>query len=270
MKGKFQEKYGPWALVTGGTSGIGAEFCKQLAEKGLNLVLVARKKEGLEAKQKLLQGEYGIEVKTIQADLSVSTAYERVINDVRDLEIGLFIPAAGVENHGDITKIDLDKELALIQLNVTSVFALSHYFARTMSKRGKGGILMISSIIGHMPNPYLSNYAGSLAYKYNFGASLHWELKKKGVDVTVLCPGFTATPMMDNMSDLDFSKAPVKPMDPSDVVQCGLKALGRTPVAIPGFKNKFMVFMGKRVVSFSKAISMGGKMMETAMGIGKN
>jgi uncharacterized protein len=266
MNNSFLEKYGPWALVTGGTSGIGAEFANQIAEHGVNLILVARTEKSLAAKAEELAKNHSIEVKTIQADLSAPEGPQQVIEQTKGLEIGLWIPCAGIENHGLMTDLDLNKELALLQLNVTSTFALTHHFAGQMVERGKGGILFVASMIGHMPNPYFSNYAGSKAYVLNFGTSLHWEMKKKGVDVTVLSPGYTVTPMTKGLdATFDMSKMPMTPMNPDKVAKVGLEGLGKKPLVIPGKKNKMMVFMTKHFAGVSTGISMGGKMMEKAM-----
>ncbi|PCH99892.1 MAG: hypothetical protein COB81_09905 [Flavobacteriaceae bacterium] len=260
----FKEKYGAWALITGGTSGIGAEIATQVAAKGLNIILVARRLNLLEESAKKLEDAHGVLVKIVQADLSKQEDITKVIAASNHLEIGLFVPCAAVETHGVTTNIPLEKELALIQLNITSVFTLTHYFAGRMVERGCGGVLLVSSIIGHMPNPYLSNYAGSKAYILNFGTSLHWEMKKKGVDVTVLSPGPTETPMMEN-SDIDMSKTPMTFQSPALVATYGIEALGKKAVVIPGFKNNMMVFMASRLVSTSTAIKMGGEMMEKVL-----
>lgn len=260
----FKEKYGAWALITGGTSGIGEQIANQVAAKGLNIILVARRLNLLEEKAKEIEQVHGVLVKIVQADLSKQEDITKVIEASSHLEVGLFVPCAGVETHGVTTKIPLEKELALIQLNITSVFVLTHFFAGKMVERGSGGVLLVSSIIGHMPNPYLSNYAGSKAYILNFGSSLHWEMKKKGVDVTVLSPGPTETPMMEN-TDIDMSKSPMTYQKPAIVATYGIEALGKKPVVIPGFKNNMMVFMASRVVSTSSAIKMGGEMMEKVL-----
>lgn len=260
----FKEKYGEWALITGGTSGIGEAIANQIAEKGINIVLIARRENLLKTKSEEISKKYGVEVKTIQADLSKQEEVSKIIEGTNGLEVGLFVPSAGVETHGVTTNIELKHELALIQLNITSVYTLTHHFAGEMVKRGKGGILLVSSMIGHMPNPYLANYAGSKAYILNFGTSLHWEMKKKGVDVTVLSPGATETPMMDN-TDIDLSKTPMSALSPDVVAKYGLDALGKKPVVIPGFKNNMMVFMATRFFSVKTAIKMGGKMMEKAL-----
>ncbi|MCP4295331.1 MAG: SDR family NAD(P)-dependent oxidoreductase [Proteobacteria bacterium] len=262
----LKEKYGPWALVTGGTSGIGSSLCKLIAEQGVNIVLVARRAELLETKSEELKKKYGIEVKTIGADLSKKEEVAKVKNGTKDMEIGLLIPCAGIENHGLMTDINLESDLGMLQLNVMSTFELVHHFAGKMVPRKQGGILLVSSMIGHMPNPYFSNYAASKAYVLNFGASLHWEMKQRGIDVTVLSPGYTLTPMTDILNDeMDVSKLPMPPMSPEYTAKVGLEGLGKTAVVIPGKKNKFMVFMATRVASLASSISMGGKMMEKVM-----
>lgn len=260
----FKEKYGAWALITGGTSGIGEAIANQVAAKGLNIILVARRLHLLEEKAKEIEDTHGVLVKIVQADLSKHDDISKVIQASTHLEVGLFVPCAAVETHGLTTKIPLEKELALIQLNITSVFVLTHHFAGKMVNRGTGGVLLVSSIIGHMPNPYLSNYAGSKAYILNFGSSLHWEMKKRGVDITVLSPGPTETPMMDN-TNIDMNKMPMAFQKPELVANYGVEALGKKAVVIPGFKNNMMVFMASRVVSTSSAIKMGGEMMEKVL-----
>jgi len=187
----IKSKYGAYALVTRGTLGIGAEFTKQLAKKGLNIILVARRQNLLDDKAVELRNEYGVDIQTIQVDLTKKEGIQKVIDGTSELEVGLFIPCAAIENHGMITKLSIEKELALIQLNITTTYALTHHFANKMVKRNKGGILFVSSMIGHMPNPYFSNYAASKAYILNLGTSLNGELKKYNIDVSVLSPGPT-------------------------------------------------------------------------------
>lgn len=265
MVKNFLELYGKWALVIGGTSGIGEALTKQIAQKGMNLIIVARRNDVLIEKAEDIQKKYGVEVKTIQADLSAPNDYEKVIEGTKQVEVGLFIPAAGIENNGRMTNIDLQRELALLQLNVISTFILTRHFAREMESRGRGGILLIASLSAHMPNPYFANYAGSKSYILNLGNSLHWEMKKKGVNVTVLSPGLTATPMVAD-NGVDFSKTPMTPMSPDKVAEFALEGLvSKKPLVIPGRKNKMMAFMVKHFMSVSSSIAMGGKMIEKAI-----
>jgi len=123
---------------------------------------------------------------------------------------------------------------------------------------------LVASLIGHMPNPYFSNYAGSKACVVNFGTSLHWEMKKKGVDVTVLSPGVTDTPMSKS-EDIDWSKAPFSIMSPKETAEYGLKRLGKEAFVVPGLKNRIMMFMTTRLFPLNKAIKNGGIITEKVM-----
>ena len=262
----FKDKYGEWGVVTGGTSGIGYALVNLMAERGLNIVLVARRENLLAEKAEQIRQKYKVEVKTIQADLTKSEDVAKVTDGTDGLEVGLAIPCAGIENHGVFTDIDPAKELAMLQLNIVATYQLTRHFAESMVARKRGGIMLVASLIGHMPNPYFSNYAGSKAYIINLGTSLHWEMKQRGVDVTVLSPGFTDTPMTAVLNDdFDISKLPMTPMSPEETAALGLAGLGKSPLVIPGKKNKMMAFMATRLFSTAAAISSGGKMMEKVM-----
>ncbi len=265
----FKKKYGSYALITGGTSGIGEEIAKIVASKGLNIVLVARRQNLLDEKSAELIKKYGIEVKTISADLTLKEDLEKVLKETASLEIGLLIPNAAIENHGFMMDISLEKELAAIQMDITSVFVMTHHYGKKMADRGRGGILLVSSMIGHMPNPYFANYAAIKAYIANLGFSLNYELNKKGVDVTVLSPGPTDTPMLQGAGDgMDISKMPMAIQKPDYVAQLAIHGLGKKAHIIPGFKNTMMVKMSK-IMPLSKAINSGGQMMDKVMNTGK-
>lgn len=261
MTNNFKEKYGKWALITGATSGIGAELTSQIAAKGLNVILVARKEKELKEQAESLQKRYGVETKTISADLSTAEGVNKVKN--QEDEIGLLVLAAGLEVNGAFEKNSLEKELKVIQLNVTSTFELTHHFSKKMVEMKRGGVLMISSLSGHMPNPYFSNYAGTKAYVLNLGASLYGELKPKGVDVSILSPGLTNTPMVSN-NGMDWSKTPMQAMDPSIVAEVGLDGLGKRLLSVPGGKNKMMAWMSKHL-PLTMQTKMNEKMVRKAI-----
>lgn len=244
MANNFKQKYGDWAVVTGATSGIGAELADQIASRGVNVVLVARKAAELERYGKELETKHNIKTKIISADLATGEGIEAVKQV--DEEIGLLAIAAGLEVNGAFEKTPLDKEVKVIQLNVVATFHLAHHFSRAMVKRSRGGILFISSLSGHMPNAYFANYAATKSYVLNLGASLYGELRLKGVDVTVLSPGLTNTPMVvDN--GMDWSKTPMKPMDPAVVAKAALDGMGKRVVTIPGIRNKLMAWVIKHI-----------------------
>ncbi len=258
-------KYGPWAVVTGASAGIGEEFARQLAEEGLNLVLIARREERLHELAEELKAKNGILTRVVAIDLVDAGSLDAIDAATNDIEVGLLINNAGVENHGAFIGQDLLAETKLLQLNVVAPMQLAHHFARKMKQRHRGGILFVSSTGGYGAWPYVANYAASKAYVLTLGESLHYELAKHGVDVTVLSPGLTKTAMADGIgADVDFAKFPLKTMQPVAVVKTGLKALGRKPSVIPGVWNKVLGFASKRLLSRRGVMNMFGRLMDKA------
>ncbi len=241
----FKEKYGDYALVTGASSGIGREFAFQLASKGLNLVLVARRKNILEKLATQLNAKYAINVKVIAIDLLHSDALEVIKKATDSLSLGLAVLNAGMETHGNFTSNNLNKEKAVLRLNTELPMELAHALASKMQSRNRGGIIFVSSTFGHQAVPYFANYSASKAYILSLGQALNYELKKSGIDVMVLSPGLTKTEMVESMSDIDFSKIPITEMEVMPVVKKALRGLGNKQIVIPGKRNVFMDIMGK-------------------------
>lgn len=259
----YKEKYGDYALITGGSSGIGKAIANELASKGLNLILVARRPEELEQAAQEIRGKHAVDVQCISADLMSSEGMQALKDGAAKYQVGLLVPAAGLEVNGAFEKNNLEKELRVIHLNVSVTMELAHHFVQKMVPRKKGGILLIASLSGHMPNPYFANYAGTKAYVLNFGASLYAELQSKGIDVTVLSPGLTNTPMISD-NGIDWSKTPMQASSPEFVAQTAVNALGKKLIAIPGFKNKMMGVMAKHT-PYQMASQMGKKMIDKAI-----
>ncbi|MEH6344801.1 MAG: SDR family NAD(P)-dependent oxidoreductase [Bermanella sp.] len=266
----FKQQYGQWAVVIGGTSGIGESLSDLIAQQGINIILVARQKSVLVSKANDLSHRFSVEVKTIQADLSDANDITKVIEQTQELDVGLFIPCAGLETHGALIDIPLEEELRLLQLNVISTLSLTRHFSQLFSNKGKGGILLVSSMSGHAPSPYTANYSGSKAYVLQLGLSLHWEMKQKGVDVTVLSPGFTTTPMTKAFDELrEGAENPFPVLTPNQVANEALNALGKQPLIIPGRKNRFMISIMRRVLTTVKGINLAGKMVEKVYGFNR-
>ncbi|TKF49084.1 SDR family NAD(P)-dependent oxidoreductase, partial [Vibrio sp. F13] len=198
---------------------------------------------------------------THSADLSTSEGVEKVKQI--DKSIGLLVLAAGIEVNGSFAKSSLEQELKMIQLNVSSVLQLTHHFTPTMIERKRGGILMVSSLSGHMVSPYFSNYAGTKAYVLQLGASLHGELKPKGIDVTVLSPGLTTTPMTAD-NGVDWSKLPMVAKDPAEVAEIAINGLGRKAVVVPGKRNRMTAILSG-IIPHQKQAIMGESMIGKAM-----
>lgn len=260
----FNEKYGKYALVTGASSGIGKALAIEVAKKGLNVVLVARGIAELEATKKEITAKYKVDVQTVSADLGNPESIEALIAATNQFEIGLFIPTAGMETNGLFTKISLERELAVIQINVVSTLQLTHHFTKKMIERKRGGVLLVSSLSGHMPNPYFANYAGAKAYILNFGLSLYAELRGKNIDVSILSPGLTNTPMAKN-TGMQWDKTPMKPMEASEVAAIAISKLGKVVSIVPGGRNKMMAFMAKFMTPFAMGSRVNEKMMRKAM-----
>lgn len=267
MRRDFQSRYGPWALVTGASSGIGKEFAVQLAERGMNLVLVARRKPLLEAIAQSLRETKGIQAKTVDADLSLPAATERIADATKGLEIGLLVSNAGVELHGPFLDQDPVLGTGLVQLHAVTPTRLAHYYGGLMRQRRRGGIIFVSSTTGCGGTPYLATYSATKAYLLIFGESLHYELKKHNIDVTVLLPGITRTAMTENAarSGVDFSRIPLPWMEVAPVVTAGLDALGKDSFVIPGAINKLVVLVARRLLPRKRGVNAYGRMLEKAI-----
>ncbi len=264
---QFKQKYGPWALVTGATTGIGKAISEQLAQVGLNLVAVARNESNLANLKHDLELRYGVQVKTIPADLSKADASERIAEKTADLDVGLLVANAGIENNGRFINNDANDENHLIALNVLSPMQLSHIFGNRFVERGKGGILLLSSLFAYQGVPLVANYSASKAYILSLGEALNEELKPLGVDVTVLSPGVTKTPMTENMP-VDFNKMPVTSHSADVVARTGLNALGKKATVVPGLLNKVYAWEN-RFIPRSWPVKLFGFLIKRASTGGK-
>lgn len=258
----FNEKYGPWALVTGATSGIGYAISTQLAKQGLNVIAVARTEKSLDALKSTLESEYDVSVETIVQDLSEPDSSQRVNNKTAHLDVGLLVASAGVDNAGLFIDRSQDTETHLLKLNVISPMQLSNVFSKRFAQRGRGGILLISSVFGYQGVPQFANYSASKAYILGFGEALNVELKALGIDVTVLSPGLTQTPMSENMP-VDFSKMPLTSSTPEFVANVGLKALGVKATVVPGLINKIYAWEN-RLIPRSWPVKLFGFLIKRA------
>lgn len=263
----YKARCGGWALVTGGTSGIGAQIVRQLAAGGLDIVTVARSGATLESAAEAVRKEFGVQVRTIVADLTAPDGVSTVIEGVRDLDIGVLVPCAAIETSGYFVDTSLEQHLALIQMDVVAPMALVHHFAGKMVTRGRGAVLLVSSLSGWMAQPYMAHYGAAKAYVLGLGDALYHEMKGTGVDVSVLSPGPTETPMLA-ATGIDFGSMGMAVMTPAAVAAHGLATLGRAPDAIPGVRNRMMVFMMTRLMPRGWVGALFRKMMGKALKIG--
>ena len=252
----FQEKYGPWALITGASSGIGAEFAKQLAERGLNLVLLARRKERLERLAGQLANRHTVQVETIVADLSRPDFMSLVYPVIQTREIGLLVNNAGFGIGGNFLEHDLQREIALLDVNCRAPLILAHEIGRQMTERRRGGIIFVSSVSAYMATPFEASYAASKAFELFLAESLWYELKQQGVDVLAHCPGSTVTEFHEVAGTREFAAMPVEP-----VVALALKKLGKKQSVITGWHNRLLVSLTK-IIPHRIMTVFAGKVMD--------
>jgi len=233
-----------WVLITGASSGFGEEFARQYAEQGHSLVLVARRLDRLETLAHTLRREHGTEVVVEPVDLSDIAAISRLHARLRDrgIAIDILINNAGHGLQGAFADTPLAGALAMVQLDIASMTAVTHVFARDMRERRRGKILLVASMLAYQGIENFAVYAAAKAYVLRLGEALHRELKPAGVTVTALCPGLSATGFAQSAQMEVTPLLKLLTMKPAPVVSAGIRALqaGRMSV-VPGFANKFLV-----------------------------
>lgn len=236
MSDSLQQQYGPWALIAGGSEGIGLCFARQLAAAGINLVLVARREVPLRAAQEELTNNFAIEVRCHALDLTAPDLEQQLVDITQDLEIGLLIYNAGaIHGAGLFLDEPLDKARQLIHLNCLGPAVFSHHLGAAMRERGRGGIILMSSLSGLTGGAYIAAYASTKAFDIILAESLWAELTPSGVHVLGLLAGATDTPAMA-ASGIDFESG--QAMDPMDVAREGLAQLPHGPIHVAGDNNR--------------------------------
>ncbi|MFI5614131.1 SDR family NAD(P)-dependent oxidoreductase [Amycolatopsis sp. NPDC051903] len=258
-------RYGRYAVVTGASAGIGAEFAAQLAASGFDLALVARRKDKLEALAEQVREEHGTTTEVIELDLGREGAVTELLRRTAHLDVGLVVASAGIATAGPFLDTPLADESALLDLNLSVPMRLSHEYGRQFRTKGRGGLVLVSSAVAFAAIPYLANYSAAKAYLANFGQALRHELKPAGVDVLVLAPGPTATEGFAGAEGIDFAKLPMPAMSARRVVRAALRALGRKPLVIPGFPNRVNDFLGKHVTPRRIQTAMYGTLVRRAL-----
>lgn len=232
MNKSISERYGPWALIAGGSEGIGLEFARALAAQGINLLLLARREQPLLAAQQAINEAFQVEVRIAALDLSEADLPERLAELTTGLEIGLLIYNAGA-SHGLELFHDapLHRALQMIALNCTGPATLCHLLGGKMRERRRGGIILLSSLSAFCGSAYIATYASSKAFDIGFAESLWAELKPYDVDVLSLVIGATDTPAMSR-AGADMSTIP--PLTSAQVAEAGLAQLGEGPIHVVG------------------------------------
>ena len=232
------DRYGPWALVLGGSEGIGASFARLLAADGINVVLAARRTQPMAELAGQLETDTGVSTRTVAIDLTAVGAVSQLADTTSDLEIGLLIYNAGA-THGVAPFHDkaVDAHLGLVSLNCISPLLACHHFGAAMLQRGRGGIMLVGSMAGTAGSALNVTYSAVKAFEQVFAEGLWYEMRPHGVDVLALLAGATRTPSLERSGTIGAgSKYP--PMEPDDVAREGLANLGNGPVWVAGDTNR--------------------------------
>jgi len=262
----FSSKYGPWALVTGAARGLGAEYSRQIAARGINVVMVDLLADELERTADEVRKASGREVATITADLSQPGFTESILKGIGNREIGLLVSNAAYGPVGMFVERSLDEKLKMIDVNVRAPLTLAHEFAARMAARGRGGIILMSSASAMQGTPYVANYAATKAYNLILAEGLWAELRGKGVDVLGFMPGTTRTPgFLESRAQAGKAKL-VKVMEPRPTVAEALDALGRRPSHIAGRGNRITFFISGKLMPRRAAIGLAASMLDRMYG----
>jgi short-subunit dehydrogenase len=228
----FQARYGPWAVIVGGSEGVGASFARKLAGRGLNLVLLARKPGPLAEIAAEIREESEVDVRTASLDVTEPDLLPRIQMLTDDLDVGLLIYNAGSVAPQSFFDSPLDDALHTLRLNSIGQVTLSHHFGRRLRARGRGGIILVGSLSGCAGGAVTAVYCGVKAFTQRFAEALWAALKPHGVDVLALVIGTTRTPFMERAGlALDHPDMPAT--DPDDIAQLGLDELANGPVRVP-------------------------------------
>jgi uncharacterized protein len=246
--GDFRARYGPWAVVAGGSLGMGAEYSLQLAQKGLSVVVVAEERASLEALAPRLEAEHRAESRPVLADLATAEGLAAVEAATRDLDVGLLVYNAAHSIVGRFLDVPLDEKLRMLDVNCRGPLALCDHFGRRFARRGRGGIILVSSLSGFQGHAMVGTYAATKAFDLVLGEALWEELRSDGVDVLAFCPGATRTPafLATKPRPTGVLSAPL--MDPADTVAEALAALPHGPTVIAGRANRVSAFALHRVL----------------------
>jgi hypothetical protein len=257
--------YGPWAVVTGASSGIGRSFAEQLARTGHNVVLVARSQDALERTADELQTRYAVQTRVLPLDLAERRARASLDVNTRDLDVGLLVNNAAIEQSGAFVNHPAHELRDVIEVNVTAPTELGQRFAQRFVERGKGGIVFVSGSIGYQGVPYLANYAATKAHQVHLAEALHYELRPHGVDVLGVAPGLTTTPMVGRLEQaVRFNRIGMRQLTPDYVARACLKQLGKRPSVVVGAQYKVFAFLTKRVLSRALGARLFGSLIRFA------
>jgi short-subunit dehydrogenase len=259
----FKEKYGPTALVAGASEGLGAAYAYALAARGLDLVLIGRRKEPLEQTARQITEQYGVITLPLSCDLAAPDAVQQITAAIGDLPVDFLVYNAALSYIGPYLAADISTLSGIAAVNMLTPLGILHYFGGRMVERRRGGIVIMSSIAGFQGSGYLATYAATKAFGRVLAEGLWYEWRPQGVDVMACCAGATATPNYIRTKPGKASWLEPKPQQPEQVAEECLKRIGTTPSFVSGTGNRFVSFLMRHLFSLKKSVTiMGDGMMK--------
>lgn len=248
----FATRYGAWAAVAGASEGLGAAFAEALAARGTNLLLLARRAELLDELAARIRSERGVEVRTLPIDLAGPDLPAALEEASRGLEVGVAVYNAAFSPIGSFLEVPLSDLLRVVDVNVRGPVAFARTLTPAMLERGRGAVVLMSSLAGFQGSPRIATYAASKAFAAILAEGLFGELRRRGVDVLASCAGAIRTPAYAASSGSDAPGT----LDPAEVAERTLAALGRGPRVVPGSVNRLAGFLVTRLLPRRAAIRL--------------
>ena len=252
---RFKEKYGPYALVAGGSYGLGYAFSQAIAARGLNLVLIAREEKRLKAAAARLKETYKIDVIPVATDMADCENVKKLIGAL-DVSIGLLVYNAAFAPVGLFENTGEDRLALAAAVNVKAPLLLTKFISGPMIRQKRGGIVLMSSLAGGQGSPNLAVYAATKSFNTVLAEGLWKELRPHGIDVIACCAGAILTP---GYRQAEKTKPAPGTLEAGAVAEQALNALGKGPVVVPGITNKIGRFVLTRVLSRKAAINIMSK-----------
>jgi uncharacterized protein len=241
-----RDRYGPWALVVGASDGIGAAFASALAARGLDVALVARRQPELERLSERLRADHGVRTRVVVADVGTRDGLEAAAGIGE--EIGLLVVNAALAPIAAYRDLPPDRLDAMLDLNCRAAAHLTRRLGAGMLDRGRGGVILLSSLAGDQGSALVVHYAATKAYLRVLAEGLWAEWGPAGVDVLACCPGLVETPTYERARPARIGALVPPPMTADAVVRAALGALGRRPVVIPGWRNRLSAGFANRLL----------------------
>ena len=249
---RFLHKYGPWALVTGASDGIGRQLALECAARGLHIVAVARRADKLAELAEEIRQNFGTQVRSLPADLGTPQGLQSLQEATSDLDIGLFIASAGFGTSGPLLSADLAVEQNMLMVNCFALLHSTTIFARRFAQRGRGGIVLMASLVGWQGTPMAAHYAATKAYVQSLAEALRLELAPHNIDVLASAPGPVASGFATR-ANMRLGLA----VTPQVVARQTLGALGRRGTVVPGAFSKLLTWSLLPLPRFLRARIMG-------------